>query len=206
MVPWKRRILIMVPWKRRILIAALLIAAGWLCTGGLITHSYWFLPSKSFDKEFKPYVRAEVKCPEATYGIPFVYQYHGDRPPFGIALTYITHNVVEEPNIKLDRLTIILPDGTETDLADRFRLGIVPRPEEHWYIDDNHVMQKQPSLRSEVIVEDCVPYRTAFILRIKGQLFSHGAIVETFQADWSFTPSYETNTYTTWYWLLLSGA
>jgi len=153
-------------WKRGILIVSLLIATGWLCTGGCVTHSYWLLPSNSYGNDFKPYVRADVKCPGATYGTPYIYQYHGDRLPFGISLTYITHNVVEEPRITLDRVTIKLADGTETDLADRFREGIVPRVEEHWYIDDNHAMQKKPSLMSEVSIEDCVPNRNPFRLRI----------------------------------------
>lgn len=197
---------VMKSWKRGTLVVALLFGVAWLLTGGLVVHTYWVNPFRSSDKEFKPYILAEVKCPAATYGIPFVYEYHGDRLPFSIFLTYISHNVVEEPRIEFERLTIRFPDGTEADLGDRFRGGLVPRAEEHWYIDDLHVHQNKPSLRSEVTLEDCVPTRTAFTLRIKGKLLSRGATIETFEADWGFTPSYDTHTFSTWYWILLSGA
>jgi hypothetical protein len=195
----------MKPWKRGSLLAVLVFGVAWLCTGGLVVHSYWVLPFNSSDKEFRPYIMAKVKCPQATNGIPFVYQYYGDRLPFGISLTYITHNVVEQPRIEFDLLTIKFSDGRETDLVDRFRAGLVPRAEEHWYIDDFHVNQKRPSLRSEVTIEDCVTTRMAFMLRIKGKMLSGGATVETFEADWSFTPSYDTHIFSTWYWILLSG-
>jgi hypothetical protein len=194
---------VMKPWKRAILVAVSLLGVAWLFTGGLVVHSYWVLPFNSSDKDFRPYVGAQVTCPHATYGIPFVYQYHGDRLPFSISLTYLTHNVVEEPRIEFERLTIKFHDGTEADFGDRFRAGVVPRAEEHWYIDDLHVQQKKPSLRSEVAIKDCVPTRTAFTLRIKGRLLSRGATVETFEADWKFTPNYDTHTFSTWYWILL---
>ena len=196
----------MKPWKRGILVAVSLVAVIWLLTGGLVVHSSWFLRSHSSNKDFRPYLLAEVKCPRATHGVPCVYQYHGDQVPFSISLTYITHNVVEEPRIEFERLTIEFPDGTNADLGGPFRDGLLPRAEEHWYIDDRHFHQKKPSLRSEVTLEDCVPTRTAFTLRIKGKLLSRGATVETFEADWSFTPSYDTHTYSTWYWILKSGA
>ena len=180
----------------------LLLGVAWLATGGLVIHSYWVNPFHSRNKEFKPYIVAEVKCPSAIHGIPFVCLYYGDRLPFSISVTYITHYVAEEPRIEFESLSITFLDGAEIDLGDRFRGGLVPRAEEHWYIDDLHVHQKKPSLRSEVKIDDCVPTRTAFTLRIKGKLLSRGETVETFEEDWRFIPSYDTHAFSTWGWIV----
>src|SRR5947209_8389645 len=102
-------------WKRVALLGALCIGVPWLCTGGLVVHEYWVLPVNSFNEERKPYIRVEVTRPSANYGVPFIYLYHTDRTPFGIKLTYITHNVVEEPRITFDRVTVEHPDGSNSD-------------------------------------------------------------------------------------------
>src|SRR5262249_11387305 len=99
----------MKPWKRRLLLPVVALGITWLCTGGLVVHSYWVLPFNSYDRDFKPYILVEVKCPSVTCGVPFVYQHFGDRPPFGLSLLYITHNVVEDPKITFDTFALRFP-------------------------------------------------------------------------------------------------
>jgi hypothetical protein len=193
-------------WKQAILLGVLGLAITWLCTGGLVIYSYWFFPVKDYDNSSKPYIRVEVERRPAVYGVPFIYQYFGDQTPFGLRLSYSTHNVVEDPRITFDRFDIEFADGTETDIASRFKAGVVPSAAELWYTDDSHAWQKRPVLQAEVTVEDCIPKRTAFTLRLKGQLRSGGVLVETFDAEMTFRPHYETEIYSRWYWLVLSGA
>ena len=106
----------------------------------------------------------------------------------------------------LDQATIRFPDGTEADLAARLQAGLILLHEEHWYIDDAHVNQKKPSLRGQVTISNCVSSRTPFRFLLKGRMLSEGVPVEAFEADWSFMPAYETHLYTTWGWVLASGA
>jgi hypothetical protein len=185
--------------------AALLIGIPfgliWLCTGGCVVHSYWLLPSDVHDSAFRPYVQAEVTSQDASYGIPFVFQYHTDQPPYRIRVTYITHSVVADPVLKLESLTVKFPDGSVMDLTDRFREGVVPAPDEHWYVDDDHLMQKRPSLRWETVIEDVLPRATAFELRMRGHLYSHGRPVEALDAVLHIRLRYETTTQTGWMWL-----
>jgi len=192
-------------WQRAVLFGALAVGVVWFFTSGFVVLRYWVLADASYDKEFRPYIRADVKTIDASYGVPFVFYYLTDRTPFSIRLTYITHNVVENPSVAFDRLAIEFPDGTETDLTGRFRAGVVPRVDEHWYIDDAHEQQKRPCLRFEVTAEDCLHQRIPFTLRVKGQLRSRGAVVEAFDAALTFTPCYETRVLTRWHWVALSG-
>ena len=191
--------------KRVILGAVFFLVLAWLCTGGMVVFRHWFNPRRSFQQEFKPYILAEVKVHDSVYGVPFLFQYFGDRTPFGISLTYVTHNVVKEGRILIDEATIRFQDGTATDIVRPIQTGLILRPEEHWYIDEAHVNLKQPSLRGEVTVNDCLPARTPFMLSIRGRMVSEGLPVETFDVEWKFEPQYETDIFSTWRWLAASG-
>ena len=186
--------------------AVLPFVVVWICTGGVVVHRYWVNPFNSYQRAFKPYVLAEVKPGDGSWGVPLLFQYCGDRTPFGIALTYITHNVVTNGRVIIEKATIRFPDGAETNIAERVQASLILRPEEHWYIDDAHVKQKQPSLRGQLTISNCVPSRTPFTFHLKGRMLSEGNLVEAFEADWSFTPEYETHVYTTWGWIAASGA
>lgn len=110
-------------WKRVAALTALPLGLIWLCTGGCVVHRYWLLPSDINDKEFRPYVKGEVTSRAASYGVPLIFQYHTDQPPFGIRVTYITHTVLGHPTITFDSVTIKFPDGAVLDLTDLFREG-----------------------------------------------------------------------------------
>ena len=185
-------------WKR--IAAPFVISVGllWLCTGGCVVHSYWLLPSDSHGREFRPYLRADVTRRPAVYGVPLIFQYVTDRSPFGLRMTFITHTVVADPTLTFDRVAVEYPNGSVTDLTDRFRSAVVPHPAEHWYIDDDGRDQKRPSLRWEAVIEGVLPRATPFELRVKGQLRSGGKVIEEFDFVLRIQLRYETTTRTGW--------
>ena len=191
-------------WKRFTVIGGVVVAAAWLCTGGLVVHRFWFNSSQSFDRAFQPFILVNAKGREVVYGVPYVFQHFSSEAPLSLQLTYITHRSMDHPEIVFDRCIVHLADGTEIDLTDRVRV-VVPQSTEHWYIDDFHTMQKVPSLRSEITLPDCVPNEKPFKLRLEGRLRSSGETVERFDAVFSFTPNYESEVLTNWWWILSAG-
>jgi hypothetical protein len=192
--------------KRLILGTVLCLGLIWLGTGGVVVHSYWFNAFSSYDRETRPYILARVEGDVAEYGIPCLFQYYGDKTPLSVTLTYRTHNVVPNGQIAIDKAILRLSTGDVTDLTSRVQAGWVLRPEEHWYLDDAHAQQKKPSLHGELRIEKCIPSRTPFTLRLKGRMISEGVTVESFENDFRFVPQYETQVFTTWVWLIMSGA
>src|SRR5262245_53764237 len=187
-------------WRLPVALGGAALLSSWICTGGCVQYQYWLLPVASYDRDFRPYVRVEVKSNTQTSGIPLVYERHTQRPPFGVQLTYITHTIVRDPALTFERVAIEFPDGTVTDLTDRVRTGVVPRIETHVYVED-HKEHRRASLRWEELIEDCLPDATPFKIRIKGKLWFRDAIVEEFDALLNVPLRYESGSVTGWGWL-----
>ena len=178
------------------------IGLAWLCTGGCVEYRYWSVPADSYNRDFKPYISAEVIKRSKTGGIPLIYQQHFDEPPSGLRLSFISHTTASDPSLTFERVAIEIPDGTLMDLTDRFYGGVVPLLQEHLYIDDSHQKQTRSSLSWETTIDDCLPKATSFRLRIKGQLRSRGAVVEDFDAHLSIPLKYDSGRVTGWHWIL----
>jgi hypothetical protein len=187
-------------WRVAAALGGAAILVSWMCTGGCVQYQYWLNPVASHDRDFRPFVAAEVKSNSRASGVPLLYEWYSSRPPFGLRLTYITHTIVRDPMLTFDQLTIEFPDGTMTDLTHKFHRGVVPRLESHIYVED-HKRHETASLRWEELIEDCLPEASPFKVRIRAKLWSRDAIVEDFDAILNIHLKYESGSVTGWHWL-----
>jgi len=146
----------------------------WILTGGLVIARYdWILPESS-GEDYRPLILLEFPSNFHTYGIPLICTYTAETVPFDLTVIYITHNTAPDPELHVNSLVVDYGDSTVVDLTDRIARQLKPVADEHWYIDDNHINQKKPSLRATYTIPNCMPKRGSFHLRISTSLAQRG--------------------------------
>jgi hypothetical protein len=187
--------------RKLLAFAFVLVCLAWLPTGGVIVHRFWFHTSKATNSDHKPYIRVEVQTASTLRGVPYVIQTVTDDVPFGLRLFYESRNVVKEPRLSVQDLSIVFSDGTKTELLDRIEAIVSPKPDEHWHLTSTGARRSFPILSHEINLPECINKRTMFVVRFRGKLLSNGHIVETFDATFEFNPRHEVEILTTWRWL-----
>lgn len=179
------------------------VGIAWLLTGGVVVHDSWVLSSASVKNQYKPCILAEVKHNYTSAGIPYLFEYHGDKFPLGVELTYLTFTMAEEPTLVFSAAWVETASGSRIDLMEKLKKPIEPNATEHLPFG---APVNSRCLRHEMTFDDCIPKREPFTFRFKGSLNSRGMPVEPFDVRLEFHPDYETKVFTTWVWFMMSGA
>jgi hypothetical protein len=176
----------------------------WLLTGGLVIARYdWILPEPS-PTDYRPLILLDFPHNFHTYGIPFICTYTTETAPLSLTVSYITHSTVLAPELQVDKVVVEYGDGTIVDLTGRVAGELQLMADEHWYIDDDHVDLKKPSLRATCTIPNCLPKRGAFVLRITTRLISQGQVVESYESATQYKYYSESSVMITWWHLLVS--
>lgn len=188
-------------WRKAALFGAVGFALVWIASGGLIIEHKYRVDALPYVGG-GPDIWVDLLNRPASGGIPLVLRYNSDRTRLGVRVTYVTHHVLTDPELNLDWCNLILPDGTVIDLTRRVRAGWKPEPWQHEYpsVYSNR-FQSEPSLKSEVTVDDCLPADTPFVFRMKGRLCSGGVAIEEIDETQSYQTLRRTRVRVAWLWL-----
>src|SRR5262249_53125732 len=133
--------------KRRVLVGALLFLP-WLLTGGCVVIDSEYRFVDSYNNNYRPWIRVATGWNHRTSGIPLLFTYTDNVPPYDATFFYYTQDVVEGAVLVIDKIAIRYSDGTEADLTAQVEKTMIPKPDEMWYIED-HVEVRRPCLRAK---------------------------------------------------------
>lgn len=193
--------------KGKILCLVIPLALLWLFTGGCVVYtSHWIIPVHPKGKtQFTPFIFCEWEGKEERKGIPFLFWSESSgKPPYSLHFSYITHNVVENATITVEKLSLEYEDGSSTDLRPLIGKEIRPRATQHAYIDENRDWQSKPSLQAELIIPDSLPEWKPCALKVVCQLRAGNRVVEQCDLSMKIKRYTQTKTMTGWSWVLWS--
>lgn len=168
-----------------------LVSLCLLGSGCVAVLNSWSLPFEHYQQgDFKPLIMVEVDTGTKSVGVPYVFEYFGDRVPFGLKVTYITHNVVPHPTLHVEFATVRFDDGTVIEIGEQLQSQLLLIRQDHKYIE-TFQDQTKPGLFGKATIANCIPKKLPFTLRIKGRMMSDGAVAERFDAKLRFEPDTE---------------
>jgi hypothetical protein len=194
----------MTKWKYKVL-AGVILLGPWLLTGGCVGFEATYRFVESYNHNHRPFIGVNVASNYRTSGIPFLFTYTDDVPPYDAIFTYYTEDIVEGAELRIDRIVIQNADGKAFDLTDKVERLIVPKLGEAVYLD-NHVMVKKPALKAKWTIYNCIEQKGSFTFQITGNLRKGQHVLEQFDISLHCVPFSKTHCYPTWYWWLLSQA
>jgi hypothetical protein len=187
------------------ILTGVVLGTSWLLTGGCVGFESTYRFVEPYNHNHRPFIGVTIDSNFRTSGVPFLFTYSDDVPPYDAAFSYHTEDIVEGAELKIDKIAIRFGDGTAIDLTDHVERLIVPKLDHARYVD-NHVLVKRPALPAKWTIHNCIAQRGRFTLLISGSLRKSGRVLEPFQTSLSCNPFSETHFYSTWYWWLVSQA
>jgi hypothetical protein len=191
--------------KRRAVLVGVCLFIPWLLTGGCVAVRSTYRFVDDFNQDYRPWLRVEVASNYRTYGVPFLWTFTDDVPPYHATFIYYTQSIVEGAVIEVEKITIRYGDGSEVDLAGQFRKEVIPVSAEMSYIED-HVRQEKKCLRASWTIRDCITQRGPFAFIVVVWLRRGTQVLERVEATLKCEPFGETHTFATWYWWIVSQA
>jgi hypothetical protein len=191
--------------KKRVRLVVILLAIPsilWMFTGGCVVFNYQWVSAPPYNRNYRPLLLVDVEKEYTQHGVPYLFLYSTEDVPYDMTLTYIHHDIVHEPEICFEEITLIDFNGPEVSLIDDPNGQVViPHRDEHWYIDDNGDMQKTPCLRADLRYPACIDYPPTFDLRVKLRLYSGGREIDRIVTTVKVRSHPYTERWTTWSFL-----
>src|SRR5262245_37850695 len=103
--------------KRALALCIVGLLILWVFTGGFVFHRYQEIVPNHFNNNFHPLLLVEFDRHVQVFGLPYFCIYFTDEVPFDMEIEYITHNVVEQPELQIDKLLVQYDDGDALDLS-----------------------------------------------------------------------------------------
>src|SRR5262245_53087976 len=86
------------------ILAGAVLAISWLLTGGCVGFELKYRFVESYNENYRPWIRVEIASNYRTSGIPFLFTYTEDVPPYDAKFIYYTQDVVEGAELGIDRI------------------------------------------------------------------------------------------------------
>jgi Fe-S cluster assembly iron-binding protein IscA len=191
--------------RKRVALIGTALFIPWLLTGGCVGFESRYRYVDSYNRNYRPLLRVEVASNYRTRGIPYLFTFTKDEPPFDADFIYYTQDIVEGAKLAIDRIVVGYADGSEIDLTQEVCSPIAAVPFEMWYIE-NHVLEKKQCLRAKWTLRNCITRDQPFDLLISGSLRKGNRVLEAFNMSLSCAPFGETHFFSAWQWWVVSNA
>jgi hypothetical protein len=190
--------------KRRAIVIGIALGIPWLVTGGCVGIESQYRYVDDYNKNYRPWISVEIAGNFRTRGIPFLFTYTDQIPPFDANFIYYTQDIVDGAELVIDRLAVRYDDGKEIDLTDQAPKVLAAEPFEMWYVDD-HRQHKEPCLRVTWTIQRCIIRAGSFTVLLSGKLRKGDRILEPFDLSLNCKQFTETRFLRRWaYWALQS--